>query len=865
MTFPNRWARAEMVRVTPSSPCPVCKKPDWCLVAPDGFAVICGRVESAKRCRDAGWLHRLADPVPPIPPKPKGTTMHPKNWAAEAKTFAANLDAPRRAKLAAHLGLPLDALDVLPLLGFSPDAKGPYFTFPECDHAGMVIGLNRRFTDGLKKMIGGGKRGLTLPDGWRGRAGPLLIVEGPTDTVSLIAAGLCAIGRPNNTGGVSLLTKLLRDWPAERRIVVVGENDDKESGEWPGRIGAESTARQLAKSLNRPVRWALPPVGSKDARHWLTAPERGETLWTERGRELLAFLEATAVPINPPAHSPGANVPADEPNDDPDNPHRLAVGFRVGMSDTLRFWRGDFLRWQSGAYRTVADSDIRGELTEWNRREFIALNLRDLEAWKARGKQGEPPPVTRKVTTRLLGDVMNALRGASLLPSSIDAPTWIDGATGPDPVNLLSLRNGLLDIPANRLLAASSSLFTLNASPFDFEPDAPVPSDWLRFLARLWPDDPSSVATLQEWFGYLLTADTRQQKMLFLIGPKRSGKGTICRVLRALVGTSNVAGPTLGSLAANFGLAPLLGKTVAIVSDARLSPRADAATITERLLSITGEDALTVDRKHRDPLTVKLSARFVIGSNELPRLGDASGALAGRLILLRFTKTFFGCEDHGLTDRLLLELPGILNWSLEGWRRLRDRGRFVQPPSGSELLADLEDLSSPVGAFVRERCRVEAGARVEVGELYAAWRKWCEEHGRKEPGTEQTFGRDIRAAVPTLNIRRPKQCGERWREYIGIRLREPDELEVVESESESAPCGSAGSAVQPIARDTKTEGESSTREHEEQEHIRVVGAMAGTVDPADPADGAPVDLTDAAADRLREWNRQATERDRNRG
>src|SRR5262249_61592822 len=128
-----------------------------------------------------------------------------------------------------------------------------------------------------------------------------------------------------------------------------------------------------------------------------------------------------------------------------------------------------------------------------------------------------------------------------------------------------------------------------------------------------------AIATLQEWFGYCLLPDTSQQKILLAVGPKRSGKGTIARVLRGLVGIENTAGPTLAGLGTNFGLWPLLGKTLAIISDARLSGRTDAAVVTERLLSISGEDAQTIDRKNRSHVTCHLPTPFVILTNQLPQ------------------------------------------------------------------------------------------------------------------------------------------------------------------------------------------------------------------------------------------------------
>jgi hypothetical protein len=268
-----------MCRVSEANPCPVCDKSDWCLYAADGTAAICQRVESAKRCGEAGWLHRLADPTPAVKPTrtPHGKpAAGQKNWPALAATYAANLDGARRAELAASLGLTADALDALPLLGFNPsDTHGPCFTFPEVDAAGNVVGLLRRWEKLVRVGKGDqtnkasiGNRGLTLPAGWRDHPGPVFVVEGPTDVLALTAAGLCAIGRPSNAGGAKLLAALFRDLPPGRDLVAVGENDQKPDGKWPGREGARSVARSLAGLLPRPVRWTLPPGGAK-------APARG--------------------------------------------------------------------------------------------------------------------------------------------------------------------------------------------------------------------------------------------------------------------------------------------------------------------------------------------------------------------------------------------------------------------------------------------------------------------------------------------------------------------------------------------------------------------------------------------------------------
>src|SRR4029077_9201288 len=171
------------------------------------------------------------------------------------------------------------------------------------------------------------------------------------------------------------------------------------------------------------------------------------------------------------------------------------------------------------------------------------------------------------------------------------------------------------------------------------------------------------------------------QKIFLNVGPTRGGKGVIARVLTALIGRPNIAGPTLNSLGGEFGLAPLIGKPLAVISDARFAGR-DSNSVIERLLSISGEDALTVNRKYKDQWTGKLPCRLHIISNELPKLGDASQAIIGRILLLLTTRSWLGKEDHDLEPALQAEMTGVLNWSLDGLARLTNNGgRFTRIPS----------------------------------------------------------------------------------------------------------------------------------------------------------------------------------------
>src|SRR5262249_47851234 len=300
----------------------------------------------------------------------------------------------------------------------------------------------------------------------------------------------------------------------------------------------------------------------------------------------------------------------------------------------------------------------------------------------------------------------------------------------------------------------------------DYDPDAPSPQRWHNFLDELWPSEPEAIDAVGEWFGYVISGRTDLHKMFFHVGPTRGGKGIIARIESALVGRQNVAGPTLNSLAGEFGLAPLIGKSLAIISDARFSGR-DSSVVVERLLSISGEDTLTVNRKYRDQWTGKLPTRIHVISNELPKLGDASTAIVGRIVLLLSSRSWLGREDLELEPALQAELPGILNFALEGLQRLCDNdNRFTHVAAAEEAIIQMRDLASPVAAFVREKCELGADKQIDVDILYTAYKQWAEDNGY-EKRSKALFGRDLRPAHPLIRKTRPRdKTGENDRHHV---------------------------------------------------------------------------------------------------
>jgi putative DNA primase/helicase len=427
---------------------------------------------------------------------------------------------------------------------------------------------------------------------------------------------------------------------------------------------------------------------------------------------------------------------------------------------TLQHSQGVYYRWSGTRYRELPDEEV------------VARVYRFLEPANRLGKNGPEPfnPNRTKVA-----DVVEALAAAAQLPRQEVLPAWLGPAVRDRPPanEILTCRNGLLHWPSRTLLALTPAFFSLNCLPYAYQPDFGAPVVWLGFLKSVWPDDQPSIDTLQELFGLLLTSDTSYQKLFLLIGPKRSGKGTIARIIEALRGKESTGWPTLASLGENFGLADLIDKPIAIIPDARLGKQVDPQVLAERLLAISGEDGMSVPRKYLPAWIGALPTRFVILTNPLPKVADVSGALASRFIILQLTISFYGREDRQLWSKLRPELPGILNWALAGLDRLSRRGYFQQPQSAAQMVESLTGLASPLTVFIRERCVVEPDAAAICDVLYRAWCDWCRVNGHKQPGTTQDLGRNLRAVVPTIRTqqrRDPANRQQRHDYYVGVGL-----------------------------------------------------------------------------------------------
>jgi P4 family phage/plasmid primase-like protien len=437
--------------------------------------------------------------------------------------------------------------------------------------------------------------------------------------------------------------------------------------------------------------------------------------------------------------------------------------FKLADGRTLLRFQNNWLHYSGTHYIEKDDEAVRDVI--WQNLYKAQCNTKD-GVFSFKPKQSD------------VSGILDALRSVTRI-ENITPNSWINDKSVRDCV---SMKNGILDISSRSLQQHSPLFFTENSLPYDFV-DSGHPTHWLDFLNDVFENDSESIDTLQEVFGYCVTPNTSLQKMFMILGPTRSGKGTIARIFEAMLGTVNVSGSNFSSLAGNFGLQPLRGKLAAIFPDVRVGGRSDVQAIVEKLLCITGEDNVVVDEKYKKQWSGIITARLLLISNEVPQLMDVSNALTNRFVFLETRKSYLGNEDTALSKRLYAELPYILNWALDGRERLLKRGKFIQPNASAYIKDDMRRIGSPISAFVEDRCVIGDNHEITKQQLFDAYIHWCTDMGYKFHKHMNTFARDLLVAVPSIKRAKKSQEHSRMPIFRGITLQEEDLSKTIDDDS----------------------------------------------------------------------------------
>lgn len=291
----------------------------------------------------------------------------------------------------------------------------------------------------------------------------------------------------------------------------------------------------------------------------------------------------------------------------------------------------------------------------------------------------------------------------------------------------INLTNCMLD-PLNRATLEHSSdhLSTVQLG-FAYAPDARCPV-FDQFISEVMLGDQELIQLVQEIMGYLLTSDVRMQKAFFFYGEGSNGKSVLAEVIRHLCGLRNVSNTPLKRLEGRFGMQNLPNKTVNISTENELNGREIS---TEAFKSIVGGDAVNIERKFRESYSAKLFVRLVVLMNNLPQTRDQSHGYFRRIQFVPFRRTFQESEaDKTLLGKLLQELPGILNFALEGLHRLAANDyTLTEAKAAQEVHAAYQEDQNPFIDFCRDVLTPEQGAAITRADLQKVFSAWCLANG----------------------------------------------------------------------------------------------------------------------------------------
>ncbi len=563
-----------------------------------------------------------------------------------------------------------------------------------------------------------------------------------------------------------------------RRVAVVGDLDQV------GQAGAARWVTALAPVAAEVLVAKLPPGEWKDVRDWINAGGTYAQLLA-----LAAPVSAAAPPLGPATIPPGVSTAArgeseaavevaeGEADDDPSRLAREYVRQRAGR---VACYLDEIYYWADGVWTVVPEADLRQHVYPFLHREFQKVYRERIE--EKRNQEG-PPIKAFKIGFGLVTSTVAALKGYCGLPSTTRWGTELVDAGGffqPGAERRwICCRNGILDVDA---LIASQPVILRKHSPlwwsphqlpYEFDPHAGAVQRpcWEGFLAKNLENDADRITQLQEWAGYCLLPETSHQRFLIVEGEGANGKSVYLAVLEALLGPKNVSHVPLELWRERFALCSTLGKLANLASEV-----GDLDKVAEGYLkAFVAGDAMTFDRKGRDAIDARPTARLVIATNNRPRFSDRSKGLWRRMLLIPFlveiqeSERVIGMDDPAWWIRSG-EMPGILNWALEGLLRLKLRGQFSESEAGRAAMEEYRAESNPAREFLRDYYQADQQEIVCCTDAYKKYAEFCEASGYRALG-DKTFGKEVRRAFPLVTRIHIGPRGLRSWAYAGIRER----------------------------------------------------------------------------------------------
>lgn len=294
----------------------------------------------------------------------------------------------------------------------------------------------------------------------------------------------------------------------------------------------------------------------------------------------------------------------------------------------------------------------------------------------------------------------------------------------------LNCKNGLYELETGVFVPHTPENLSTIQLPVIYDPQAMPDATW-KFLAEVLEQDDKhdDFKLVQELLGWLLWPEYNVHKAFMLVGSGRNGKGTLLRLMQAMLGKANVSNVSLQQLCDNrFMAAQLYGKLANLGGDLPAIDISDTATFK----GLTGGDMVEVERKFGHPFGFDNIAKLGFSANKLPKTPDETYAFYSRWLIIEFKHVFdvqAGTGDEDLDAKLQTpeELSGLLNLALHGLQRLRENNwKFSYSKTVEDVEVMYKRLSEPVVAFLMDECIEDSdpNAFVYKSDLYSAYKRY---------------------------------------------------------------------------------------------------------------------------------------------
>ena len=298
---------------------------------------------------------------------------------------------------------------------------------------------------------------------------------------------------------------------------------------------------------------------------------------------------------------------------------------------------------------------------------------------------------------------------------------------------LIPVNNGIFNYKTKQLLPFSPDMVFIAKSKVNYNAAAVNPvihnsddgtcwdvESWIAELS----DDPEIVKLIWEILGAIIRPNVPWGKSAWLYSETgNNGKGTLCELMRNLVGAGSYASIAVADFSRDFMLEQLLRSNAIIVDENDVGTFIDCAA---NLKAVITNDVIGINRKYRTPINLQFRGFMVQCLNEFPRFKDKSDSFYRRQLFVPFDKCFTGRERKYIKADYL-HRQEVLEYVMYKVLNM-DYYSLSEPAACKAVLAEYKEFNDPIRAFFEELADRFSWDFVPFEFAYDLYKAWFQEN-----------------------------------------------------------------------------------------------------------------------------------------